>query len=107
MTRSLYILVIALLICAPQNAYSQFTDSLIREVNYRLWQGAKAREQVIQLKKELAIDSALIHEQEVVIEKLDKENIQLRTDNAILTQTNKTFKRISGGLTLLVVLLIL
>ena len=107
MTRSLYILVIALLICAPQNAYSQFTDSLIREVNYRLWQGAKAREQVIQLKKELAIDSAIIHEQGVVIEKLDKENIQLRTDNAILTQTNKTFKRISGGLTLLLVLLIL
>jgi len=107
MTRSLYILVTALLIFAPQNASCQFTDSLIREVNYRLWQGAKAREQVIQLKKELAIDSALIHEQEVVIEKLDKENIQLRTDNAILTQTNKTFKRISGGLTLLVVLLIL
>jgi hypothetical protein len=107
MTRSFYILVIALLMSAPQNAYSQFTDSLIREVNYRLWQGAKAREQVIQLKKELAIDSALIHEQGVVIEKLDKENIQLRTDNAILTQTNKTFKRISGGLTLLVVLLIL
>ena len=107
MTRSFYILVIALLMFAPQNAYSQFTDSLIREVNYRLWQGAKAREQVIQLKKELAIDSALIHEQGVVIQKLDKENIQLRTDNAILTQTNKTFKRISGGLTLLVVLLIL
>ena len=107
MTRSFYILVIALLMSAPQNAYSQFTDSLIREVNYRLWQGAKAREQVIQLKKELAIDSALIHEQGVVIEKLDKENIQLRTDNAILIQTNKTFKRISGGLTLLVVLLIL
>ena len=107
MTRSFYILVIALLMFVPQNAYSQFTDSLIREVNYRLWQGAKAREQVIQLKKELAIDSALIHEQGVVIKKLDKENIQLRTDNAILTQTNKTFKRISGGLTLLVVLLIL
>jgi len=107
MTRSLYILVIALLILAPQNAYCQFTDSLIREVNYRLWQGAKAREQVIQLKKELAIDSALIHEQGVVIDKLDKENIQLRTDNAILTQTTKQFKRISGGLTLLVVLLIL
>jgi hypothetical protein len=107
MTRSFYILVIALLMSAPQNAYSQFTDSLIREVNYRLWQGAKAREQVIQLKKELAIDSALIHEQGVVIEKLDKENIQLRTDNAILTQTTKQYKRISGALTLLVVLLIL
>ena len=107
MTRSLYILVIALLMFVPQNAYSQFTDSLIREVNYRLWQGAKAREQVIQLKKELAIDSAVIHEQGVVIEKLDKENIQLRTDNAILIQTTKQYKRISGGLTLLVVLLIL
>ena len=107
MTRSFYILVIALLMSVPQNAYCQFTDSLIREVNYRLWQGAKAREQVIQMEKELAIDSALIHEQGVVIEKLDKENIQLRTDNAILIQTNKTFKRISGGLTLLVVLLIL
>jgi len=107
MTRSFYILVIALLMSAPQNASCQFTDSLIREVNYRLWQGAKAREQVIQLKKELAIDSAIINEQGVVIEKLDKENIQLRTDNAILIQTNKTFKRISGGLTLLVVLLIL
>jgi len=90
-----------------QNAYSQFTDSLIREVNYRLWQGAKAREQVIQLKKELAIDSAVIHEQGVVIEKLDKENIKLRTDNAILTETSKQYKRISGALTLLVVLLIL
>lgn len=107
MTRSFYILVIALLMFVPQNAYSQFTDSLIREVNYRLWQGAKAREQVIQLKKELAIDSAIIHEQGVVIEKLDKENIQLRTDNAILTQTSKQYKRISGALTLLVVLLIL
>ena len=107
MTRSLYILVIALLMCAPQNAYSQFTDSLIREVNYRLWQGAKAREQVIQLKKELAIDSAVIHEQEVVIEKLDKDNIQLRTDNAILTQTNKTFKRTSAALSLLIVLLVI
>jgi hypothetical protein len=107
MTRSLYILVIALLMFVPQNAYSQFTDSLIREVNYRLWQGAKAREQVIQLKKELAIDSAVIHEQGVVIEKLDKENIKLRTDNAILTETSKQYKRISGALTLLVVLLIL
>jgi len=107
MTRSLYILVIALLMFVPQNAYSQFTDSLIREVNYRLWQGAKAREQVIQLKKELAIDSAVIHEQGLVIEKLDKENIQLRTDNAILTETSKQYKRISGALTLLVVLLIL
>ena len=107
MTRSLYILVIALLMFVPQNAFSQFTDSLIREVNYRLWQGAKAREQVIQLKKELSIDSALIHEQGVVIEKLDKENIKLRTDNAILTETSKQYKRISGALTLLVVLLIL
>jgi hypothetical protein len=107
MTRSLYILVIALLMFVPQNAYSQFTDSLIREVNYRLWQGAKAREQVIQLKKELAIDSALIHEKGLVIEKLDKENIKLRTDNAILTETSKQYKRISGALTLLVVLLIL
>jgi len=107
MTRSLYILVIALLMFVPQNAYSQFTDSLIREVNYRLWQGAKAREQVIQLKKELAIDSAVIHEQGMVIEKLDKENIKLRTDNAILTETSKQYKRISGALTLLVVLLIL
>jgi len=107
MTRSFYILVIALLMSVPQNAYSQFTDSLIREVNYRLWQGAKAREQVIQLKKELAIDSAVIHEQGLVIEKLDKENIQLRTDNAILTETSKQYKRISGALTLLVVLLIL
>ena len=107
MTRSLYILVIALLMFVPQNAYSQFTDSLIREVNYRLWQGAKAREQVIQLKKELAIDSAVIHEQGVVIEKLDKENIKLRTHNAILTETSKQYKRISGALTLLVVLLIL
>jgi len=107
MTRSLYILVIAFLMFVPQNAYSQYTDSLIREVNYRLWQGAKAREQVIQLKKELAIDSAVIHEQGLVIEKLDKENIQLRTDNAILTETSKQYKRISGALTLLVVLLIL
>lgn len=107
MTRSFYILVIALLMFVPQNAYSQFTDSLIREVNYRLWQGAKAREQVIQLKKELAIDSALIHEKGLVIEKLDKENIKLRTDNAILTETSKQYKRISGALTLLVVLLIL
>jgi hypothetical protein len=107
MTRSFYILVIALLMSAPQNAYSQFTDSLIREVNYRLWQGAKAREQVIQLNKELAIDSALIHEQGLVIEKLDKENIQLRTDNAILTQTTKQYKRTSVALTLLVVLMVL
>jgi hypothetical protein len=107
MTRSFYILVIALLMFAPQNAYCQFTDSLIREVNYRLWQGAKAREQVIQLNKELAIDSALIHEQGLVIEKLDKENIQLRTDNAILTQTTKQYKRTSVALTLLVVLMVL
>ena len=62
---------------------------------------------MILLQKEIELDSAIIHEQEVVIEKLDKENIQLRTDNEILTQTNKTFKRISGGLSLLVLLLII
>ena len=107
MTRSFCIFLTALLMFVPQNTYCQFTDSLIREVNYRLWQGAKAREQVILLQKEIELDSAIIHEQEVVIEKLDKENIQLRTDNEILTQTNKTFKRISGGLSLLVLLLIL
>ena len=107
MTRSLYIFGIALLMLIPQNAYCQFTDSLIREVNYRLWQGAKAREQVILLQREIELDSAIIHNQEVVIEKLDKENIQLRTENEVLTQTNKTFKRISGGLSLLVLLLIL
>ena len=107
MTRSFCIFLTALLMLAPQKAYCQFTDSLIREVNYRLWQGAKAREQVILLQREIELDSAIIHEQEVVIEKLDKENIQLRTDNEVLTQTNKTFKRISGGLSLLVLLLII
>ena len=107
MTRSFCIFLTALLMFVPHKAYSQFTDSLIREVNYRLWQGAKAREQVILLQKEIELDSAIIHNQEVVIEKLDKENIQLRTDNEVLTQTNKTFKRISGGLSLLVLLLIL
>ena len=107
MTRSFCIFLTALLMFVPQNTYCQFTDSLIREVNYRLWQGAKAREQVILLQKEIELDSAIIHEQEVVIEKLDKENIKLRTDNQVLTQTNKTYKRISGGLSLLVLLLIL
>ena len=107
MTRSFCIFLTALLMFVPQKAYSQFTDSLIQEVNYRLWQGAKAREQVILLQREIELDSAIIHNQEVVIEKLDKENIQLRTDNEVLTQTNKTFKRISGGLSLLVLLLIL
>ena len=107
MTRSFCIFLTLSLMLVPQNTYCQFTDSLIREVNYRLWQGAKAREQVILLQKEIEIDSAIIHEQEVVIEKLDKENIQLRTENEVLTQTNKTFKRISGGLSLLVLLLIL
>lgn len=107
MTRSFCIFLTALLMFVPQNTYCQFTDSLIREVNYRLWQGAKAREQVILLQREIELDSAIIHEQEVVIQKLDKENIQLRTDNEVLTQTNKTFKRISGGLSLLVLLLIL
>ena len=107
MTRSFCIFLTALLMFVPHKAYSQFTDSLIREVNYRLWQGAKAREQVILLQREIEIDSAIIHEQEVVIAKLDKENIQLRTDNEVLTQTNKTFKRISGGLSLLVLLLII
>ena len=107
MTRSFCIFLTLSLMFVPQNTYCQFTDSLIREVNYRLWQGAKAREQVILLQKEIQIDSAIIHEQEVVIEKLDKENIQLRTDNEVLTQTNKTYKRISGGLSLLVLLLII
>ena len=107
MTRSFSIFLIASLMFVPQNTSCQFTDSLIREVNYRLWQGAKAREQVLILQKEIEIDSAIIHEQEVVIQKLDKENIQLRTDNEVLTQTNKTFKRISGGLSLLVLLLII
>ena len=91
----------------PQKASCQFTDSLIREVNYRLWQGAKAREQVILLQKEIELDSAIIHEQEVVIQKLDTDNIKLRTDNEVLAHSLKQFKRISGGLTLLVVLLIL
>ena len=107
MTRSFCIFLTLLLMFVPQKAYSQFTDSLILEVNYRLWQGAKAREQVQILQREIELDSAIIHEQEVVIEKLDKENIQLRTDNEVLTQTNKTFKRISGGLSLLVLLLII
>lgn len=107
MTRYLYVFVIALLMFAPQNASSQYTDSLIREVNYRLWQGAKAREQVILLEKELAIDSALIHEQGAVILKLDTDNKNLRTENTKLTKTAKTFKRTSAVLTLIVVLLIL
>ena len=107
MTRSFCIFLTLLLISVPQKAYSQFTDSLIREVNYRLWQGAKAREQVILLQKEIELDSAIIHEQEVVIQKLDTDNIKLRTDNEVLAHSLKQFKRISGGLTLLVVLLIL
>lgn len=107
MTRSFCIFLIALLMFVPQKAYCQFTDSLIREVNYRLWQGAKAREQVILLQREIELDSAIIHDQEVVIEKLDKENIQLRTDNEVLTHSIKQYKRISGGLSLLVILLII
>jgi len=91
----------------PHNTYCQFTDTLIREVNYRLWQGAKAREQVLILQKEIQIDSAIIHEQEVVIEKLDKENTKLKTDNQVLTHSIKQYKRISGGLSLLIVLLII
>lgn len=107
MTRFSCIFLTLLLMFVPQKAYCQFTDTLIREVNYRLWQGAKAREQVKILQREIEIDSAIIHEQEVVIQELDTENIQLRTDNEILTQTNKTFKRMAGGLSLLVVLLLL
>lgn len=107
MTRSFCIFLIASLMFVPQKACCQFTDSLIREVNYRLWQGAKAREQVILLQREIELDSAIIHEQEVVIEKLDKENIQLRTDNEVLTHSIKQYKRISGGLSLLVILLII
>lgn len=107
MTRSFCIFLTLFLMFVPQKASCQFTDSLIREVNYRLWQGAKAREQVILLQREIEIDSAIIHEQEVVIEKLDKENIQLRTDNEVLTNSIKQYKRISGGLSLLVILLII
>lgn len=107
MTRFFCTFLIALLMFVPQKAYCQFTDSLILEVNYRLWQGAKAREQVILLQKEIELDSAIIHEQEVVIQKLDTDNIKLRTDNKLLTHSVKQYKRISGGLTLLVVLLIL
>ena len=107
MTRSFCIFLTALLMFVPQKASCQFTDSLIREVNYRLWQGAKAREQVILLQREIEIDSAIIHDQEVVIEKLDKENIQLRTDNEVLTHSIEQYKRISGGLSLLVILLII
>ena len=107
MTRSFCIFLTALLMFVPHKASCQFTDSLIAEVNYRLWQGAKAREQVILLQKEIELDSAIIHNQEVVIEKLDKENIQLRTDNEVLTHSIKQYKRISGGLSLLVLLLII
>ena len=107
MTRSFCIFLILSLMFVPHNTYCQFTDTLIREVNYRLWQGAKAREQVLILQKEIQIDSAIIHEQEVVIEKLDKENTKLKTDNQVLTHSIKQYKRISGGLSLLVLLLIL
>ena len=107
MTRFFCTFLIASLMFVQQKAYSQFTDSLILEVNYRLWQGAKAREQVQILQREIELDSAIIHNQEVVIQKLDTDNIKLRTDNEVLTHSLKQFKRISGGLTLLVVLLIL
>ena len=107
MTRFFCTFLIALLIFVPQKASCQFTDSLILEVNYRLWQGAKAREQVKILQREIELDSAIIHEQEVVIQKLDTDNIQLRTKNEALTHSVKQYQRISGGLTLLVVLLIL
>ena len=107
MTRFFCTFLIALLISVPQKASCQFTDSLILEVNYRLWKGAKAREQVQILQREIELDSAIIHEQEVVIEKLDTDNIKLRTDNEVLAHSVKQYKRISGALTLLVVLLIL
>ena len=47
-------------VLTPHNGYSQFTDTLTREVNYRLLQGAEAREQIRVYQKLTRHDSLTI-----------------------------------------------
>jgi hypothetical protein len=55
-------------LCSQQKCYSQYTDTLTAEVNYRLLQGAECREQLVIYKK-------IVQQDSITIKNLKKDNV--------------------------------
>lgn len=68
--RYIALLVIALVVLTPQRAYSQFSDSTIREINNRLLELHRCREKQSLYVKLAYNDSILIHKQDSTIQRL-------------------------------------
>lgn len=70
MTRSIF-LSLAILLAAPQSAYSQCTDSsTVAANNYYLLKGAEARENLALCREQLKIDAEVIAQQDKIQAKL-------------------------------------
>jgi hypothetical protein len=74
-TRSL---LIALLLLNPQRAFSQFSDTTIKEINLRLLELHKCRQKQEKYIVLASLDSATIQEQHSQIIKLKNDNFEIK-----------------------------
>jgi hypothetical protein len=71
-------LLIALLLLSPQRAFSQFSDSTIKEINLRLLELHKCRQKQEKYIVLATLDSATIQEQHSQIIKLKNDNFEIK-----------------------------
>lgn len=71
-------LLIALLLLSPQRAFSQFSDSTIKEINLRLLELHKCRQKQEKFMQLASQDSATIQEQHTQIIKLKNDNFEIK-----------------------------
>lgn len=85
--KSIIITIVCLLttLCSQQKCYSQYTDTLTAEVNFRLLQGAECREQLVIYKK-IALQDSL------TIKNLKKDNVLIyeQWESEIATNQRKS-----------------
>lgn len=70
-----------MVVLKPYNGYSQFTDTLIQEVNYRLFQGAEAREKIRVYQKLSKHDSITIQRYKSDLAQLSEQYEVSMSDN--------------------------
>jgi hypothetical protein len=71
-------LLIALLLLSPQRAFSQFSDTTIKEINLRLLELHKCRQKQEKYIVLATLDSATIQEQHTQIIKLKNDNFEIK-----------------------------
>lgn len=70
-----------MVVLTPRNGYSQFTDTLIQEVNYRLLQGAEAREKIRVYQQQSKHDSITIQRYKSDLAQLSEQYEVSMSDN--------------------------